>query len=644
MEKSRMKRLSAVLLLLFFSIGFARANTWDGIPYIYYYDDYLKGTIIERADGTDSRFVPYRDIEWSTSGRWFVGSIGNEIYRVRADGTQPKQIFERTSSYDYRDRFAPNHDMLAVFDTVQVRTGDNRRWDARMRLVDLTTGDALASLDISDFDTDRLSRYYIEMIYWQPNGAKAFFDIGSTFVVLGVDGAVTFQSKMSYGLSSEVVDKGFTLTWSPSQKNVFFSLIDQMSGQEFNFRSDIQTSPDYTSRYQMAWNEQRTYGLITVKSCNNNECNISQTWVMDWNRKQLRLLPQSFNISYDEAGRPSVTFSPDGRYIFYRDPDYQQQATQAIVDLETQQVTSHSVENLSAWIWSNENILALSAGYINSAETVMFDPTTQLFTTTSFTSYQVFPSPDGKLWGLLTDPPVIKDRASTVIHEWLPHSHSTESYRTPDRYQWHPEGKWVIGEYMIFFAGGGIGPLAGTVFDLAGTVSRELPTDGHAHFLPDNVIPYLAAGQPNTWKPDPVFEISFDSEAVIYQGAFAWHITDSNRFAVYTGSELSYWSLASGTPEMIERVTVDVENLDEVTALASDYPFNSNKQEAQSACLTASSGIYEANTLLTRTETGQEVTRLWTTGAIVAFSADGRWLATVSEPKIQLWDVSAYCS
>ena len=289
------------------------------------------------------------------------------------------------------------------------------------------------------------------------------------------------------------------------------------------------------------------------------------------------------------------------------------------------------------------------------------------------------------------------------------------------------------GFILLSLLAAAVGVPANTIFDVEGTVSRELPTSGYPDFLPEQVVPYLSKGAPISVKPDPIYEVAHGGVAV------GWHPTDPNRFVVYSRKEgLIFWSLENGEPEITARVpatfTVDspigrllywipeenlvgtyingfesIELLPTLTAdgnlenyvhcersrdilsikirdnnsllvtLPFDIPANdclltsdfqqlilrrSNSNDASildletlqlspsvedrfnadtSDCLVAWSNLYQPNTLLTRADTGEEVTRLWTSSYAVAFSSDGKYLATVSGPKVQIWDVSEFC-
>src|SRR5690606_26137844 len=120
------------------------------------------------------------------------------------------------------------------------------------------------------------------------------------------------------------------------------------------------------------------------------------------------------------------------------------------------------------------------------------------------------------------------------------HSYSTQSYSYPDGYTWHPDGRWLMANYVIAFAGGGYGPIAAVLFDIDGTTRRELPKGGRAGFVSDQVIPHLATGQPTSVKKDPMFILP---QKGIVDGV-GWHPNDPDQLVTHSREDgLIFWSL-----------------------------------------------------------------------------------------------------
>jgi hypothetical protein len=178
-----------------------------------------------------------------------------------------------------------------------------------------------------------------------------------------------------------------------------------------------------------------------------------------------------------------------------------------------------------------QNILAeplphLSPTWSDSLEGSIALPSSLIPPSVTVETYDAFPSPSGMLFGLLSLPPVIIDNAGTIIRQTIPHSASVGVRHFPARYRWHDDSRWAFVYYSINIAGGGGYVPAPVIFDIAGTMRRELPIadfDIEAGFLPDRAVMHLRAGQSTSMKRDPRF--THPQTGIV--ASVAWHPSDS---------------------------------------------------------------------------------------------------------------------
>jgi hypothetical protein len=186
------------------------------------------------------------------------------------------------------------------------------------------------------------------------------------------------------------------------------------------------------------------------------------------------------------------------------------------------------------------------------------DPLAPTLTLESFHSTAI--SPDGQ-YEFLSDtnpiPQISKLKTKEVI-SLQPFNGAMSGICDVD---WHLSSRWLLITYNRTYAGGGCSQAGKSVVSADGTIQRELGpcniTDNFANWLPENVIPYLAHGQPTSVLPDPIIKMNLDGRI----NGVRW---DSNgvNLAVYSDnrdgtSSLSIWNTSENTLTLIEEYGVN---------------------------------------------------------------------------------------
>jgi WD40 repeat protein len=129
---------------------------------------------------------------------------------------------------------------------------------------------------------------------------------------------------------------------------------------------------------------------------------------------------------------------------------------------------------------------------------------------------------------------------------------------------WHPSSNWYMTGEHIFYAGGGGGPEAITLYSRDGSLRRELGLcfsyDTCAGFVPDRVIPHLGPGRTQSVVAEPVLTLKPETPVE----AVAWS-PDENVLATYVlprtqdeAATLTLWRVTNNEAHVEETYTVDI--------------------------------------------------------------------------------------
>jgi WD40 repeat protein len=551
-----------VLLLIFFALlSVPGVGAQDELPpYIHYFDHLRGGLVIERADGTDRRMIPDVPMDagppvWSPSGKWMV--IGHEI--ISTDGTKTSPYPQRIYFEDDK-QWAPDDDLLLIVGT------DWREGAVISRIYDVENQTVVADVVVQYWGID--PPYWITL-HWASDGQRAFIHWADHLITLDLDGRVAVrvnpQLSSVFGYRPLQFDSGRLLTQTFFIESARSAIV--MQDMETGALVELEDEAGWPSEPAIVrWSPTLDHALIYAADCSEESCE-SSLRLLEWDTGKLTTITPAIPIPDDDiycADQPSCAniWSPSGRFASLIDENR---------NVYVLDVTTGTTETLPAkpsyfeWLSGDKLLWPYNGLYIYDPATGDRAEAIQLPDENAQHGY--FPSPDGRYIALTTRRPTFIDRSGIVVAQTTPHSYSTQAVCCPYSYAWHSGSQWLMAEYIISFAGGGNGPISSLLFNIDNTIRRELPSDGHSGFLPDRAVPYLAPSQPVSFIKDPLFILPQDGRV----DAVGWHPTDPNQLVTYSyKGGLTYWSLATGQPEIPQHIGGDLPYID----VLSDRPIH----------------------------------------------------------------------
>jgi hypothetical protein len=503
-------------------------------PYIHYFDHLRGGLVIERADGTDSRMIADVPMDagppvWSASGKWMVA--GGEIWSTRGDRHMPIPAPFVVSAYENKLLWSPVDELLLIV------TKDFSTHTIRARIFDVEAEvirNEFIFQDIYSMDWELYGSY------WSPDGQRAFFAWWHYLVTIPLDGGSQVRSgdrqepqNISQGFQG---GRLFYVNWWSGDR--YYMIEDIVSGRSITVGEASHMNGKYTIRWSPTLEHALVYALPCVGNC---------LKLVDWESGEVRDIALDARIealdrdcySYSSC---EALWSPNGRYALL---------TNKTGDLyilasdtgETRPIAARSeIENYQ---WSlNEQLYFAD---MNDKTLSVYDPDTNESKTVELPAglglRGLSPSPDGRYIGLPTQQPMVIDETGAVMVQTFPHSHSTGTSCCPADYQWDSSGYWVMADYRPPT------PHAMVLFNIDGTMRRELPSSGYSGFLPERAVPYLSPGQAVSVKKEPIFILPQDGRVQ----AVGWHPTDPNLLVTYApATGMVFWSLAGNRPEIFD--------------------------------------------------------------------------------------------
>jgi WD40 repeat protein len=571
--------LGTVLLRMPQFAATSRSN--EPIPYIYYYSDLQHAWIVERADGTDSRLLAqgvmpedYNSIDsvhWSPSGEWLawtgnewsIGAVSPQSWLISTDGRQVSHLLDDAQEV-FLMEWASDKDWLVVgFQAYDVDPYEI------IRLIDVPNQKIIAEIeqhgssyyDLSRFDRPRT---------WSEDGNFVYFTFGyfQGYVVSRLDMAGHVENwffddrypLMAFSLERMMRERS-EYRDGTSYKEWFIT--DLGTNEEYIFASMPINEVIELRDYDLLWNNQRTYALVTEKQCDDEatyQCEIMGYYLLDWENRSHYPIPDNYKIPRNDYYPQPTLWSANGRFLVLEDEN----KSFYLLDSSNREIFEIGLNNLS-WYWLNEHELVFSGGEEDLF--YQFDGRTRelneyLLHEGLYTFWGVdwdFElSANGEMIGYFGEDVVVENLSTGEIYSYPPHSAKTDFVTA---YQWGENPEW-------FFSAGNTGTTACCtnsaimIHNLYESTGRELTlcleVDTCAGFLPNRVLPHLARGQAESFTPIPTKILLHDKTVT----QVAWN-SDGSRLVTYSsdyedGAIVSIWNLQSDRAYLEQSLETDL--------------------------------------------------------------------------------------
>jgi hypothetical protein len=532
-----------LLLILFALLSVSGVGAQAELPpYIHYFNHLRGGLVIERADGTDSRMIADVPMDagppvWSASGKWMV--IGNEI--ISTDGNQhiPHPLPALVNQLPLT-LWSPDDDVILVVGF------ESTSGSVFVQIYEVETQIILANFEIQNptFRDEEI------VLSWELDGTRAFVSWPGSVVTLYRDGrtAIWVEDIRWHGITADFY-RGQLFSTRQTAEGLTLR-IEALNGEKLIDIDDHVDRPPYP--YTVRWSPTLEHALIYARACTDNKC---ESWLklVDWKAGEIetvtppiRILPLDWECIWYSC---TELWSPDGQFAVMIDADdtaYVLNATTRTMEVLPSKPSYYRWTFGGKLLWQSDGLY-------------LYDPTTGEQTKAievpdGTAPYGYFPSPDGRYIAVPAQTPTVIDQTGAVVTQIFPHSHSTGAICCPSDYQWDANSEWLIAGYPIIFAGGAHSEIdVAVIFNIEGTVRRELPYQGFSGFLPDRAMPYLSPGEPVSAKKEPVMLLPQDGRVQ----AVGWHPTDPDRLVTFSADTgLVFWSLAGGMSKVTEQIPV----------------------------------------------------------------------------------------
>lgn len=522
----------------------------NDLPYIHYFDRLNGRLIIERVDGSDSRAfdnVGNGTPDWSPSGQWMI--IGN-LDILSTDGLQRVHNPQRETSFSHFARWAPNDDILLLVGT------NYREGTIHAQVYDVDREVIINETTVQYWGID--PPYDLEL-HWTSDGETAFIFWSNHLITLDRGGYSEVKINVVRNrFSSPFVFSGGRLLHryfvEDFRDGIIIQDLETARTLEIGDSSGWPSAP-----VVVRWSPTLDHALVYARTCSEEDCEGSLR-LIDWLAGEIEVITPTVYIEPDFNNNECFyshtcreLWSPNGNFAVITDED------DVVYLVDTTRSQTREIATNVQYRWTPDNKLVIP----DEDRLLLYNPETDSDIEIPLPDNMSYPefylSPDGQLIGLPTNPATIIDLSGSIIAQSTRHSHSTNSISTPNYgYTWHPDGEWVMANYNIFFAGGGVGPSASVLFDLNNTIRRELPTSGNAGFVPERVLPHLAVGQATSVKKEPVITLMQSGNVT----GIGWHPTNPHQLVTYASSDgFTFWSLESNVPQIIDQITTPTINI-----------------------------------------------------------------------------------
>lgn len=555
-----------------YSANIASEEVDPNNPYIWWYADTYAAFVVERADGSDSRFIAtginpeennvFEDAAFSPSGEWFAwrseplgqgGPFNFQGHIVRVEDNTELDLLDGIEDI-LSMKWSPTHDWLfiAYRDNISLR----------LIIVDVNNDEILAQANfVYDLGLGISDSHY-DAFTWSVDGEQAYFRSGSNRIVLDGQGRIDVYPLNSIHASSDEFIVHNTANreydgerWQTTRNTVLENL---STGQQIIIEGV--RSRDIT--YEIYANPFRTYALIEID-------NGREILLVDLITGTVTNILRTLDIPYYETRsvcdswwscwESKPLWSSDGRYALLS----RENSSWYLVDATTSNVEEilppETEVTVEQWHWVNQNQELI---FMNEDpfEVYLYSITTGELNAIPVSEegyhWQIFPSPDGRYLGR-TSYFGLFDTETGEQSSWVEHS-ASQCCGDLLRVDWHENSDWFFTTDDTLYAGGGAKPSARSLHHIDGS-RREL---GNCFgtcigYLPDHIRPHLLIGSEQSVVQEPILELLHDGE--VYGVIWSPDGTQvmSYEYERGEGAYLSQWYVDDEQPYLIERHPID---------------------------------------------------------------------------------------
>lgn len=559
-----MVRHIVVLLVLVFLVIAPAANAQEGedeAPYLYYYSTLLNGIVIERADGSDSRVIggdvmpPETDTvygEWSPTGEWFAWRSGvddgpgystRKAWIISADGSNRLTMLDNLRDVQQM-AWSPVEDLLFLRDSHSDRDMKTNY------LINVPTGDLITSFTTTYGVSSSSS------IRWTPDGSYVVFFYDQYREEAGERVRRTFLRSVSrtgeisdrqvgsmfnsvYRTYPNISSRNEIIYLNPDETQIIVEILN--TGETRNY----EMLPDHIRSIE--WSPGGAYALVFTQATCDEGYSCAGLWLLS----EAGLEQVDTQIQYYDY-RPRILWSPveDIAYFITTDGELHILHPDEI-DIDTAPETP---DIKSAFWLADGPQLYISTGtdtpgYLYE---VASNEVVTLEALANSDPYNFSTSSSGRYFALGIELALVDTYSGQVLDNYIKHSAATFG-GTGSYSIFSPNEEWFIHNQIISYAGGGGGPSATMVYRVDRRVRRELNVAfNSARWLPENVIPHLSGGSPDSVLTEPVYTLVHD-ELVF---GTVWS-PDGTQVASYTEGTIHIWDVNETGVEEVKSFEVE---------------------------------------------------------------------------------------
>jgi WD40 repeat protein len=342
----RFRWLTVVIVVL--AVGSASAAE-DKPPFLYYYSNVLRGFVVERADGTDSRVLSQNLIApdvhdvnllgWSPSGQWLAWTENYKVLKVLSvDGLVARTLIDDPSHVFAM--WSPVDDLLFVSQSPKHRVND---YDTGFALLDVNHQQIITQFDVLINGANSLSGprwspdgQFVGLYYQNYNDDPAVRRYESTFVLVSRDGKVTEEALSPITFRNDIgigtvhwTPQGWLAHYSPDESKIILTNPD--SGDHFEVDAPRRDSSSSSHRLFL-WSPTGDYALYYDSLPRRDDVETPyELWLLSVREQSMKRISDQAYLRFAYYFDPfrlalanfidadtSGSWSPDGEWAVFR--------------------------------------------------------------------------------------------------------------------------------------------------------------------------------------------------------------------------------------------------------------------------------------------------------------------------------------